>query len=175
MSDQFVGEIRIFGFDFAPYQWAFCDGAILPVSQNTKLYSILGSNYGGNGSTTYGLPDLRGRAVMGPVGGVLNNLQGSPTVTLTSNQLPGHTHTAYGNNSRAASKTAAGRLPARFQVTFNDAFIATTATPTPTMTTLAPQAVGTAGSSQPQPHENMQPFLVTNYCIALDGAWPAHP
>lgn len=173
MSDQFVGEIRIFGFNFAPVDWAACDGAIMPISQNTSLFSILGTNYGGNGSTTFGLPDLRGRAVMGPLGGVLNDPQGSSTVSLADAEMPAHSHTAYGDNSRAAATTAGGRLPARFQVTFNQSFINTDASPPPAITSLAPQAVGTSGESQP--HENMQPFLVMNYCIALQGAWPQHP
>ncbi|CAJ0793762.1 hypothetical protein LMG19083_02481 [Ralstonia psammae] len=173
MSDQFVGEIRIFGFNFAPVDWAACDGAIMPISQNTPLFSILGTNYGGNGSTTFGLPDLRGRAVMGPVGGVLNDPQGSSTVSLADTEMPSHSHTAYGDNSRAASTTADGRLPARFQVTLNQSFINTDASPAPAITSLAPQAVGASGGSQP--HENMQPFLVMNYCIALQGAWPQHP
>ncbi|CAJ0774523.1 MULTISPECIES: phage tail protein [Ralstonia] len=172
MSDQFLGEIRVFGFNFAPVDWAACDGAIMPISQNTALFSILGTMYGGNGTSTFGLPDLRGRAVVGTEqNGVPNELQGSSTVTLLSEEMPAHTHTAYGDNSRAASQTAAGRLPSRFQVTFNQAFIATDSSPA--LTTLSPQAVGIAGGSLP--HENMQPYLVMNYCIALQGAWPTRP
>lgn len=171
MSDQFVGEIRIFGFNFAPLYWAACDGAIMPIAQNTELFSILGVNYGGNGTTTFGLPDLRGRAVMGPVNGALGDLQGAPTVTLTTLEMPAHSHTAYGDNARPASPAAAGRLTSRFMVPNNQAFIS--ATPTPALTTLSPQAVGVGGGNQP--HENMQPYLATNYCIALQGAWPTHP
>ncbi|ALF89447.1 MULTISPECIES: phage tail protein [Ralstonia solanacearum species complex] len=173
MSDQFIGEIRIFGFNFAPVDWAACDGALMPVSQNAALFAILGTTYGGTGSTTFGLPDLRGRAVMGPVGGVLNALQGTATVSLTQSEMPMHSHTAYGDNARAASPTAAGRLPARFMVAHNQSFIATDATPAPVMTTLAPQTVGAAGGGGA--HENRQPYLGVNYCIALQGAWPPHP
>ncbi|AXW24977.1 phage tail protein [Ralstonia solanacearum] len=170
MSDQFLGEIRLFGFNFAPVDWAACDGALMPVSQNAALFAILGTTYGGNGSTTFG---LRGRAVMGPVGGVLNDPQGAATIALTQSEMPMHTHTAYGNNARAASPAAAGRLPARFMVAHNQSFIATDATPAPVMTTLAPQTVGPAGGSTA--HENRQPYLAVNYCIALQGAWPPHP
>ncbi|MFV8631862.1 phage tail protein [Ralstonia pseudosolanacearum] len=173
MSDQFIGEIRIFGFNFAPVDWAACDGALMPISQNAALFSILGATYGGNGSTTFGLPDLRGRAVMGPVGGALNDQQGAATISLQQGEMPMHTHTAYGNNARAASTAAAGRLPARFMVAHNQSFIATEATPAPVMTTLAPQTVGPAGGSTA--HENCQPYLAVNYCIALQGAWPPHP
>ena len=173
MSDQFVGEVRLFGFNFAPVDWAACDGALMPISQNTTLFAILGATYGGNGTSTFGLPDLRGRAVMGPVGGILNDPQGDDTVTLMQSEMPMHTHTAYGDNARAGSAQAEGRLPARFMVAHNDAFVAVDATPAPAMTTLSPQTIGTAGGSTG--HENRQPFLAVNYCIALQGAWPARP
>jgi len=173
MSDPFTGEIRVFGFNFPPKDWAACDGTIIPISQNPNLFSLLGNTYGGDGRTTFALPDLRGRAVMGPVGGALNDPQGSPTVTLTPAQIPAHVHTAYADNSQPASTTAAERLPARFRVTYNQAFIATNDSPTPTMTTLSPQAVGSTGDSQA--HDNMQPYLVANYCICLKGNYPARP
>lgn len=171
MSDQFLGEIRVFGFDFAPLDWAACDGAVMPITQNTALFSLLGNNYGGNGSTTFGLPDLRGRAAMGPVNSVLNDAQGASTVTLTINETPQHAHNAFGDNARAASPTAAGRLPSRFMAASNQSFIPTTSSPA--LTTLSPQAVGVAGGSEP--HENMQPYLAMNFCIALQGAWPTRP
>lgn len=110
---------------------------------------------------------------MGPVGGALNDQQGAATISLQQGEMPMHTHTAYGNNARAASTAAAGRLPARFMVAHNQSFIATDATPAPVMTTLAPQTVGPAGGSTA--HENCQPYLAVNYCIALQGAWPPHP
>ncbi|WP_439893441.1 phage tail protein (plasmid) [Ralstonia sp. 25C] len=173
MSDQFIGEVRLFGFNFAPVDWAACDGALMPIRQNTTLFAIIGNTYGGDGTNTFALPDLRGRAVMGPVGGILDDPQGEAAVTLLQSEMPTHTHTAYGDNARAASPEAAGRLPARFMVAHNDAFVAMDATPTPTLTTLAPQTMGTAGGSTA--HENQQPFLAVNYCIALQGAWPTRP
>ncbi|MGM3274833.1 phage tail protein [Ralstonia sp. 24A2] len=168
MSDAFTGEIRVFGFNFPPANWAACDGTILPISQNPNLFSILGATYGGDGKTTFALPDLRGRAVMGPVGGALNALQGTPTVTLTSAEMPMHTHTAYANNSRSTATTAAGHLAARFQVANNQSYIVNN--PQPALTTLAPQAVGPTGGNLP--HDNMQPYLVANYCICLSGVYP---
>lgn len=173
MSDQFVGEVRLFGFNFAPVDWAACDGALMPIQQNTTLFAVIGAAYGGDGKTTFGLPDLRGRAVMGPVDGTVNDPQGDATVTLLESEMPMHTHTAYGDNARAASPEAAGRLPARFMVAHNNAFVATDATPTPTMTTLAFQTISTVGGNTA--HENRQPFLAVNYCIALQGAWPTRP
>ena len=173
MSDQFIGEVRLFGFNFAPVDWAACDGALLPISQNTTLFSIIGNTYGGDGRVSFGLPDLRGRAVMGPVGGILDDPQGEVAVTLLQSEMPMHTHTAYGDNARAVSPEAAGRLPARFMVAHNDAFVATDAAPAPAMTTLAFQTMGTTGGNTA--HENRQPFLAVNYCIALRGAWPTRP
>lgn len=173
MSDQFIGEIRIFGCNYAPLDWAACDGQLMPISQNTALFSILGTNYGGDGRQTFGLPDLRSRAVMGPVDGQVNAPQGEATVSLGISEMPNHAHTVYGDNTRSQAAQAAGHLPARFMEANNNAFIATDSTPAPVLTTLSPQAVAPAGSGQP--HENRQPFQVMNYCIALQGAWPTRP
>lgn len=171
MSDQFLGEIRAFGCNYPPAGWAACDGQLLPIQQNSALFSILGTTYGGNGTTNFALPDLRGRAASGPVNGALADLRGSATVTLTESEMPAHNHLAYGDTARAASSEASGKLPARFMEPFNQSCIP--ATPAPAMTTLAPTAVGVAGGSQA--HDNMQPYTALLYCIALQGEFPQRP
>jgi microcystin-dependent protein len=174
MSDQFVGEIRIFGFNYAPTDWAFCDGTTIPAQQNPALFAILGKTYGGDGTTNFALPDLRGRAVMGQVAGsALNDPQGATIVTIDQSQIPKHTHTVYGDTGRTASGAPGGCLPARFTETKNNAFIATNETPAPVITQLAPQVVSPVGGGQA--HENMQPYTVMNFCIALQGIWPQRP
>lgn len=174
MSDQFVGEIRIFGFNYAPVDWAFCDGTVIPVQQNPALFAILGKTYGGDGTTNFALPNLQGRAVMGQATGKsLNDPQGTTTVTLAPSQTPQHTHTVYGNTARPVSGVPEGRLPGRFMEANNNTFIATTAVPAPVITQLAPQVVSPVGGNGA--HENMQPYTVLNFCIALQGIWPAQP
>ncbi|WP_035059349.1 phage tail protein [Andreprevotia chitinilytica] len=168
MSDQFVGEIRIFGFNFAPYNWAFCDGQILPISQNTTLFSILGANYGGNGSVTFGLPNLQGSAIMGAETNQVGLAQGTESVALLPAEMPAHSHTAYADTARPATAPPTGHLPSRFFEAGNETYILNT--PAPAMTTLSPLAVGIAGGSTP--HENRQPFQVQNFCIALKGVFP---
>lgn len=170
MSDQYVGEIRIFAGNFAPRDWATCDGQILPIQQNTQLFALLGTTYGGNGTTYFALPDLRGRAVTGPVGGVLNDPVGTATVTLTPAEMPAHNHAMYGDTARAVSSEANARLPARFMAPNNQSCIPVNASPAPVMTTLSPLAVAPAGGGEP--HENMQPYTALLYCIALKGVWP---
>ncbi|RKP47419.1 phage tail protein [Trinickia fusca] len=168
MADQFLGEIRIFGFNYAPADWAFCDGQLMPIEQNRKLFSVLGVTYGGNGVDNFALPDLRGRAAMAPDAGGLNNPQGADTVQLSADQMPAHTHTLYADYLRPHSSAPDGRLPAHSSEANNCAFIATGTTPGPTITQLSPLAVGTFGESLP--HENRQPYLGLNFCIALKDA-----
>ncbi len=168
MADQFRGEIRIFGFDFAPAGWAHCDGQLIPLQQNAKLFSVLGVLYGGDGINNFALPDLRGRAVMAPDAGGLNNPQGVSTVQLTEKELPAHTHTVYADAARPASSQPTNRLPARMSDANACAFIATGSVPAPALTQLSPASVGTFGGSAP--HENRQPYTSLNFCIALDGA-----
>ncbi|WP_455280823.1 phage tail protein [Cupriavidus necator] len=173
MSDQYLGEIRVFGCSYPPKDWAACDGQLLLIQQNPALFSILGTSYGGNGTTTFALPDLRGRAVTGAVDNQLNNPLGAATVTLTAAGMPAHNHAVYGDTARAVSTEANARLPARFMVPNNQSCIATNAAPAPVMTTLSSQAVAPAGASQP--HENMQPYTALMYCIALTGEFPPRP
>ena len=171
MADQFLGEIRIVGFNFPPQGWASCDGQILPLSQNTALFSLLGTNYGGNGASTFALPDMRGRAPMAPGNGagLSNRVQGesvgSETITLSSSQMPAHTHGVAAQSSPADRGNASG------------AMLAQSAEPiyanAGAMQTLSTASVTPTGGSSP--HNNMQPFLTLNFVIALSGIFPARP
>jgi microcystin-dependent protein len=171
MSDPFIGEIRVFGFNFPPANWANCSGQMLPVSQNTALFSILGTTYGGNGTSMFALPDLQDRVATGPVQGSVGVEQGSDTVALQTTELPAHSHTLYGDTARSQNISPEGQFPARLLDAYNETFIATT--PPPAMTSLAPQSVGPTGSGQA--HENRQPYLALNFCISLQGIYPARP
>ncbi len=170
MSEPFVGEIRMFAGNFAPRGWAFCDGQLLAVSQNDALFSLLGTIYGGDGRTTFGLPDLRGRvpihAGTGP--GLsprrLGAKAGAENVTLTTNQLPSHTHPVQGTSDPADSTDPATRLPA--QATTINLF----ASSAPTVN-FASQAVPNVGGSRS--HTNLMPFLCINFIIALFGIYPS--
>jgi len=173
MSEPFIAEIRIFAGNFAPRGWAFCDGQLLPVSQNTALFSLIGTTYGGDGRTTTALPDLQGRAPMHPGRGPgltsrkLGEKIGSETVTLTEAQIPLHNHTASANSSTANSggpdntKTL-GRSRS------GDIYQTNT---TANLIDMSSQAVSTTGGGQF--HENNQPFLVMNFIIALQGLYPS--
>jgi microcystin-dependent protein len=165
MADSFLGEIRLFSFGFAPKGWASCNGQLLPINQNTALFSLLGTTYGGNGQTTFALPDLRGRAPMHlsqahPQG----EQPGTESVTLTASEMPAHRHIPQCNSTSADQLSPSGHFWGKDQV--GNRPYATTAD-----TTLAPQAIGNAGGSQP--HDNMAPGLVLNFCIALQGIFPS--
>jgi microcystin-dependent protein len=171
MSDQFVAEIRMFPGTFAPKGWALCNGQVLPIAQNTALFSLLGVRYGGDGSSTFALPDLRGRIPMHPGAGAgltprtLAETGGSETVTLAPAQIPNHTH----NFNRPASGSAAtqtnpqGNLPA---ITPEDQYSSAG-----TNVNMGPDAMSPAGGSLP--HNNLQPYLVVNFIIALEGIFPS--
>ncbi|MXV20148.1 phage tail protein [Deinococcus xianganensis] len=168
MSEPFVGEIRIFAGNFAPTGWALCNGQILPISQNTALFSLLGTTYGGDGRTTFGLPNLQGRAPMhwgnGP-GLTPRNLGesgGAPTATLLTSQMPAHTHTMNAAIDPAESDNPANLALARGSNISPYA-------PTPN-TTLNPSTLSGQGGNQP--HNNMQPYLTMNFIIALQGIYP---
>ncbi|WP_374519617.1 phage tail protein [Undibacterium squillarum] len=169
MADPYIGEIRAFGFNFAPYEWASCSGQIVPIGQNTALYSILGTQFGGNGQSTFGLPNLNGVAVRGQQNNVLNDLTGVESVALTSATVPPHTHTIVGRGGRAAEKKAAGNLPGQFVKSTKNYTVASSAN-----LQLNPALVSPfIGNSQP--HENRQPLLVMNFCISLYGIYPPRP
>ena len=171
MADPFVAEIRIFPFNFAPKGWAFCDGQLLPISQNTALFSLLGTMYGGDGKSTFALPDMQGNAAMmwgqGPGLSVYDEGQtgGSQTVTLLVSEIPLHTHTMQAFATPADLKEPqAGAVLTRTQ---NGALYNTTIS---NIVQMAPQALTPAGGSLP--HNNMMPSLTLNFCIALQGVFP---
>ncbi len=167
--DPFVAEIRIFPFNFAPSGWAFCDGQILPLSQNTALFSLLGTVYGGNGLSNFALPNLQGKTPMhhgqGP-GLSLRDLgesSGSTTVSLLTSEIPFHNHTLRVANDSGLQSHPTGAVVARSPV-YKES-------PAPALATqLAASAVSPTGNNQP--HNNMQPYLTLNFCIALQGVFP---
>jgi len=165
--DPYIGEIRCFGFDFAPRGWALCHGQLMSISQNTALFSLLGTTYGGDGRVTFALPDLRGRVVMGfgEGPGLTDRTQGgaggSEAVTLTAESLRPHGHTVAAS-AAASTNDPSGALPA---AAARKAAYGTT--PDLVMDTAM---IGGGGSAQP--HDNMQPYLVLNWCIALVGIFP---
>ena len=163
MADPFLSEIRIFAFNFAPKTWAQCNGQLLPINQNQALFALLGTTYGGNGQTTFALPDLRGRAAMHEGSGHnLGEKAGSESVTLTVQQLPTHIHFVNAATSNADSPAlGAGSLAA-----FNNGYRAAT-----TPVALQPGTISNTGGSQP--HQNMSPYNVVNFCIALIGIFPS--
>ncbi len=170
MSEPFVGEIRMFAGNFAPRGWAFCDGQLLAVSQNDALFSLLGTIYGGDGRTTFGLPDVRGRlpvhAGTGPGLSArrLGAKGGGETVTLTTNQLASHTHDFNANKASATVVAPAGKVVAKGEAV---AFLSNVAQ----NTDLASNMVANTGGSQP--HTNLMPALCVNYIIALFGIYPS--
>jgi len=169
--DPFVAEIRIFPFHFAPKGWAFCDGQILPISQNTALFSLLGTTYGGDGRSTFALPDLQGSAPMHPGQGNglslrdLGEMSGTESVTLLVSEIPIHTH-----NAVASVEPSDNRLPKPTVALSISTGAFAYVTGSPALVQMAPQALAPAYGSLP--HNNMQPYLTLNFCIALQGVFP---
>lgn len=172
MADPFVAEIRIFPFNFPPRGWAWCDGQLLPLSQNTALFSLLGTVYGGNGMNNFALPDLRGRAPMHPGQGPglslrdLGEAGGSETVTLLQTEIPSHSHALRPNNDGATTNAPSGQLAARPFGRGNNLYTTMTAP----LQMMAREALAPAGGGQP--HNNMQPYLTFHFCIAMQGVFP---
>jgi microcystin-dependent protein len=170
MSDPFVAEIRIFPFDFAPKGWAFCDGQLLSISQNTALFSLLGTTYGGDGKSNFALPDLQGRAPMHPGQGPglslrdLGESAGVETVTLLDSEMPAHTHAVQATNDVASVPGPGGNVWAQAVSDQGGFPYYHTIGNTP----MAPLPF--AGGSLP--HNNMHPYLTFNFCIALQGVFP---
>lgn len=173
MADPFVAEIRIFPFNFVPKGWAACNGQLMPISQNTALFSLLGTTYGGDGKSNFALPDLQGRAAMHPGQGNglslhdLGEMSGSDAVALLESELPAHIHQAVAN--------AGGQVSANVMDTTwaSGGFgsLAMYASPgAGSLVSMNPLALAVAGGSQP--HNNRQPYLVFNFCIALQGVFP---
>ncbi len=174
MSDQFVAEIRIFPFNFPPTGWAFCNGQLMPLSQNTALFSLLGTFYGGDGKSTFALPDLQGSVPIQTGQGqglserFLGEMSGTESVTLLVSEIPLHTHGVFGSIDDADLRIPS---PARSLAKSAGGNIYNTAT-TP-LTPMAFQALPPAGGGLP--HNNMQPYLTLNFCIALQGIFPQRP
>ena len=169
MSAPFLGEIRPFPYNFAPRGWAFCSGQILPISQNTALFSLLGTQYGGNGQTNFALPDLRGRvAVAAGSNYVVGEQEGVETVTLTLSNMPSHSHVPQCTNNLANQPSPTGNVWAADGAGITSEY----GPPDPNnQAPMAPQAISTVGGGQP--HVNLMPYLAINYCIALQGIFPA--
>ena len=171
--DPFLGEIRLLSFTFAPKYWAQCAGQLLAINQNQALFSLLGTFYGGNGTTNFALPDLRGRVPvhMGQSSSgtyVIGQAAGTEAVTLNTGQMPQHNHNVQAVNSVGTADKPINKLLAQSVGTgqFQPGYVAAGNT-----TTLTPASIQPNGGNQP--HENRQPFLVMNYCIALAGIYPS--
>lgn len=168
MGTPFMGEIKLVAFNYPPKGWAFCNGQLLPINQNQALFSLLGTTYGGNGQTNFALPDLRGRVPVhaGWSGEVVRGQAGGEIAhTLTQAEMPAHQHSLSGSVAVATSGDPAGALLARKGRLGRDMFTGSA------NTLMAPLTVGNLGGSQP--HMNMQPYLVLNYAIALQGVFPS--
>ena len=175
MSDQFVAEIRIFAFNFPPTGWAFCDGQLMPISQNTALFSLLGTVYGGNGQSTFGLPDLQGSAPMQQGQGpglserFLGANSGEPSLTLIDTEMPVHTHQVIATSQAADQPTPVGNVWAQAIGDVSAVNYYNTTGPD----AMAPTALQLAGGGLP--HNNMHPYLTLSFCIALQGIFPQRP
>jgi microcystin-dependent protein len=173
MADPFVAEIRIFPFNFAPRGWAWCDGQLMSISQNTALFSLLGTTYGGDGKSTFALPDLQGRAPMHPGQGPglslhdLGETGGSETVTLLESEIPSHPHVMRASSDVADNNVPAGMMAAkplgRGSLLYN-------AQANPPVVSMNPVALAPTGGDNP--HNNLQPYLTFYFCIALQGVFP---
>ncbi len=163
MAEPFLSEIRIMSFIFAPKGWALCNGQFLPINQNQGLFSLLGTTFGGNGQTTFALPDLRGRTPIHVGSGhTLGEKGGEQAHTLTIAEIPTHTHVANANSGNATTPIPGGNLLGAANNLY--------ASPT-NLTSLSPTMVANTGGSQA--HLNMQPFLTLSFCIALQGIFPS--
>jgi microcystin-dependent protein len=172
MADPFVAEIRIFPFNFPPKGWAFCDGQILPLSQNTALFSLLGTTYGGDGKSNFALPNMQGNAPMHPGQGPglslhdLGETGGSDTVSLLESEIPAHSHTLMASTTTASKPAPGGNSLARAGAG-GTPYVTPAGAP---VATFADAALAPAGGDQP--HNNMQPYLTLNFNIALQGVYP---
>ncbi|ESU20030.1 phage Tail Collar domain protein [Flavobacterium cauense R2A-7] len=172
-SEPFIGQIAVVAFNYAPQGWAKCEGQLLPIAQNQALFALLGTTYGGDGMTTFALPDLRGRVPMGDGNGpgltprVLGEKSGSETNTLTIAQMPMHNHTVNASTVDGDQNVPTGSIPANTKA-LDKEYTASAAN-----TTMSPSMIGVSGGSQPV--NNIQPYTTLTYIIALQGVWPTRP
>ncbi len=165
MAQPYVGEIRMFAGNFAPAGWMFCEGQLLPISENETLFQLIGTTYGGDGESTFALPDLRGRLPLHQGNGfILAETGGAEEITLTVNQIPAHSHPLLASTSPANQSSPANSVLA--QSTAADLYIEDTPN-----VSLAAQSIGPVGGSQP--HTNLQPFLCVDFIISLFGIFPS--
>jgi microcystin-dependent protein len=166
MAEPFLGEIKIMSFGFAPRGWALCNGQLLPINQNQALFALLGTYYGGDGRVTFALPNLRDRVPMGPlnIGGTPGETGGAETVTLSAANLPAHSHTPRSSDAAGTAPGPGGAVWARDSQNYRIYKDASGAQ-------MASGAIGLQGGGQA--HSNMQPYLVLNFCIALQGIFPS--
>jgi microcystin-dependent protein len=165
MAQPYVGEIRMFAGNFAPAGWMFCEGQLLPISENETLFQLIGTTYGGDGESTFALPDLRGRLPIHQGNGfILAEMGGAEEITLTVNQIPAHSHPLTGSSDTAQESAPAGKVLGR--TTGADLYIAETPN-----TNLAATAITSVGGSQP--HSNFQPYLCVDFIISLFGIFPS--
>jgi microcystin-dependent protein len=161
MAEPFLGELRLMSFIFPPKGWALCNGQVLPINQNQALFSLFGTMYGGNGQTTFAVPDLRGRAAMHNGDGFTQGESfGQQAHTVIQSEMPSHTHFVIASNQNGTQANPG------FPAAFSDGY-----GPANTLTTLQPATITNVGGSQP--HENRQPFLVLSWCVALQGIFPS--
>jgi microcystin-dependent protein len=174
MADQFLGEIRVFPYDFAPYQWQFCNGQLLPISQYAALFSLLGTAFGGNGTSVFGLPNLQGRVPVGIGTGPglspydMGQVAGDVAVTLTNQTLPNHNHVLMADTLDSPDST----VPTNASLTTSSITNMYSNQTSPIMA-MAPQALVPVGAGVA--HNNMMPYLTLNFCISLVGIYPTRP
>ncbi len=167
MAQPYVGEIRMFGGNFAPAGWMFCDGSLLPISENETLFQLIGTTYGGDGQNTFGLPDLRGRLPIHQGNAfLLAETGGAEEVTLTVNQIPAHGHAIQGSTALGSATAPQGSVLAQDNIVGVDLYVEDTAN-----AQLAADAISPVGGTQP--HTNFQPYLCVNYIISLFGIFPS--
>ncbi len=172
MANPFLCEIKIISWNFAPQGWAFCNGQFLPINQNQALFSLMGTTYGGNGQTTFALPDLRGKApihegngfTLGQVGGEINH-------TVNTSEMPQHNHLVNAIATNGSSTANANNPSGAYLATSAPAEIYTSSAGNPALISMNPGTIGNTGGSQP--HSNMQPYLVLNFIVALVGIFPS--
>jgi len=177
--DQFLAEIRMFACNFAPVGWAQCNGQLMAIRSNTALFSLVGTNYGGDGISTFALPNLQGRAALGQGQGPgfapydIGEILGTETVTLLQNELAIHSHNVNCFNDAGTDPSPANNILGASGSDRAATMYSTGATGT--TVTMNGTQIGSAGSMNPVPHNNMSPYLAVNYCIALQGVFPARP